>query len=101
MKQLLDFVSGPDAAEIRAALSSLTKRIAPTGYRMHDGVPWVRVTGVARRPYRGYVYSLEVPDAHTFVTSGGLIVHNCFPKDISFLKLLAGNSGYHFQLLTR
>ena len=25
---------------------------------------------------------------------------SCFPKDISFLKLLAGNSGYHFQLLS-
>ena len=25
---------------------------------------------------------------------------SCFPKDVSFLKLLAGNSGYHFQLLT-
>src|SRR4029078_2593515 len=25
---------------------------------------------------------------------------SCFSKDISFLKLLAGNSGYHFQLVT-
>ena len=25
---------------------------------------------------------------------------SCFPKDVSFLKLLAGNSGYHFQLVT-
>jgi UDPglucose 6-dehydrogenase len=25
---------------------------------------------------------------------------SCYPKDLSFLKLLAGNSGYHFQLLT-
>jgi UDPglucose 6-dehydrogenase len=25
---------------------------------------------------------------------------SCFPKDLSFLKLLAGSSGYHFQLLT-
>ncbi len=24
---------------------------------------------------------------------------SCFPKDVSALKLLAGNSGYHFQLL--
>jgi UDPglucose 6-dehydrogenase len=24
---------------------------------------------------------------------------SCFPKDVSFLKLLAGNSGYHFQLV--
>jgi UDPglucose 6-dehydrogenase len=45
------------------------------------------------------VYSLEVGGAHTFVTTGGLVVHNCFPKDVSALKQLAGNSGYHFQLL--
>jgi UDPglucose 6-dehydrogenase len=25
---------------------------------------------------------------------------SCFPKDVSALKMLAGNSGYHFQLLT-
>jgi UDPglucose 6-dehydrogenase len=25
---------------------------------------------------------------------------SCYPKDLSFLKLLAGNSGYHFQVLT-
>jgi UDPglucose 6-dehydrogenase len=46
------------------------------------------------------VYSLEVPESETFVTSGSLVVHNCFPKDVSALKQLAGNTGYHFQLLT-
>jgi UDPglucose 6-dehydrogenase len=51
-------------------------------------------------PFSGFVYSLEVPVAHTFVTTGGLTTHNCFPKDVSALKQLAGNSGYHFQLLT-
>jgi len=25
---------------------------------------------------------------------------SCYPKDVSFLKLLAGSSGYHFQLLS-
>ncbi len=25
---------------------------------------------------------------------------SCYPKDVSFLKLLAGNTGYHFQLLS-
>jgi UDPglucose 6-dehydrogenase len=33
------------------------------------------------------------------VTTGGVVCHNCFPKDVSALKQLAGNSGYHFQLL--
>ena len=41
-----------------------------------------------------------MPGAHTFVTTGGLVHLNCFPKDVSALKQLAGNSGYHFQLLT-
>jgi UDPglucose 6-dehydrogenase len=46
------------------------------------------------------VYSLEVPYAHTVVTTTSLTASNCFPKDVSALKQLAGNSGYLFQLLT-
>ena len=29
-----------------------------------------------------------------------MTLSNCFPKDVTALKQLAGNSGYHFQLLT-
>jgi UDPglucose 6-dehydrogenase len=43
---------------------------------------------------------MEVPYAHTVVTTGGRVCPQCFPKDVSALKQLAGNSGYHFQLLT-
>jgi UDP-glucose 6-dehydrogenase len=63
-------------------------------------VAWVPVDRVERRQFAGRVYSLEVPESGTFVTSGGTVVHNCFPKDVQALKQLAGNSGYHFQLLT-
>jgi len=63
------------------------------------GTSAVRVLGTERRWYSGRVYSLEIPEPHQFVTTGGLVTHNCFPKDVSALKQLAGNSGYHFQLL--
>jgi UDP-glucose 6-dehydrogenase len=63
-------------------------------------VAWVSVSRVEAGDLEAPVYSLEVPEAGTFVTSGGLVVHNCFPKDVQALKQLAGNSGYHFQLLT-
>ncbi len=56
--------------------------------------------GLRRERYQGHVYSLEVPYSHTVVTSGGVTTSNCFPKDVDALKQLAGNSGYHFQLLT-
>jgi UDP-glucose 6-dehydrogenase len=63
-------------------------------------VYWESVKALNRHPYAGYVYSLEVPEAGTFVTTAGLVVHNCFPKDSLALKQLASNSGYHFQLLS-
>jgi UDPglucose 6-dehydrogenase len=42
---------------------------------------------------------MEVEPTHTFVTTHGLVVSNCFPKDVTALKQLAGNSGYPFMLL--
>ncbi len=101
VERAIALVPERDRPGVLASLARQQKRIAPTGYRRFgDGTAWVRVTDAAPRQFRGPVYSLEVPYAHTFVTTGGLSTHNCFPKDVSALKQLAGNSGYHFQLLT-
>jgi UDPglucose 6-dehydrogenase len=101
VERMLDLVAERDRLGITTAISLQAKRIAPTGHRRDPaGTAWVRVTGTERVPaHRDWVYSLEVPGAHTFVATGGLVTHNCFPKDVSALKQLAGNSGYHFQLL--
>jgi UDPglucose 6-dehydrogenase len=89
-----------DRPGVEAALARQSKRIKPTGFRRFDGgAPWVRVVGVRRERYEGAVYSLEVPGSHTVVANNGITVHQCFPKDVTALKQLAGNSGYHFQLL--
>jgi UDPglucose 6-dehydrogenase len=86
---------------VRTVLAQQKKRTAPTGYRRFgEGIPWVRIVGTRKQRYRGPVYSLKVPGSQTVVTSGGLISAQCFPKDVSALKMLAGNTGYHFQLLT-
>jgi UDPglucose 6-dehydrogenase len=100
VEQLLDFVAECDRPTIRAAIALQAKRIAPTGYRRDGETVWVRVVDRLRRPFSGAVYSLEIPGPHTFVTTGGLVTHNCFPKDSLALKQLASNSGYHFQLLS-
>jgi UDPglucose 6-dehydrogenase len=98
VEELLDLVRPGDRQAIEESLGS-TKRIAPTGYRREGGTAWARVATVTPDRYSGFVYSLEVPPTHTFVTSGGLVTSNCFPKDSLALKQLAANSGYHFQLL--
>lgn len=37
---------------------------------------------------------------HHFLNAGIGFGGSCFPKDVTALKQIAGNSGYHFQLLT-
>ena len=100
VERLLDLVDPADVPTILASLDRQSKRTAPTGYRRADDTGWVRVTSVRRTPHTGFVYSVEVPGTNTFVTTGGLVTHNCFPKDSLALKQLASNSGYHFQLLS-
>jgi UDPglucose 6-dehydrogenase len=100
VESMLGLVDPVDQSEIRQSLARQAKRIAPTGYRRRHDAAWVRVAQVRRHSFDGDVFSVEVPESGTFVTSGSLVVHNCFPKDVSALKQLAGNTGYHFQLLT-
>jgi hypothetical protein len=101
VERAIRLVPERDRAGVLASTARQQKRVAPTGYRRFgDGTGWARVTSTVPRPYSGPVYSLEVPYAHTLVTSATVVCSNCFPKDVSALKQLAGNSGYHFQLLT-
>jgi UDPglucose 6-dehydrogenase len=99
VERLVELVPPPAPPVIAESIAKQARRIAPTGYRKRDNAAWVRVTSTAPRAFQGFVYSLEVPGAHTFVTTGGIAVHNCFPKDVTALKQLAGNSGYPFMLL--
>jgi UDPglucose 6-dehydrogenase len=102
VERAIELVPKADRERVLASLDRQSKRIAPSGYRRFAGssISWLRVSNLSRRASPGPVYSLEVPGSNTAVTSGGLIAHNCFPKDLKALKQLAGNSGYHFQLLT-
>jgi len=97
---LLDLVPERERQAITDSLRRQKKRIAPTGYRREGAnTAWVRVVGIERRPFSGAVYSLEVPGVHTFVTTGGLVTHNCFPKDVKALAALAERFDYHPELL--
>jgi UDPglucose 6-dehydrogenase len=101
IEDLLPLVPTQSRQPIRDSLRRQAKRIAPTGYRLRtDTVSSLRVVDIKQTEPADWVYSVEVPGPHTFVTTGGLISHNCFPKDASALKQLASNSGYHFQLLS-
>ena len=74
--------------------------VEATGYRrLSKNAAWVRVVDTIRRPYVGDVYSIHVPSSETVVTTGGLVLHQCFPKDTRALVRIAEEAGYDFDLL--
>ena len=96
---MLDLLKPADRVGVQTSIARQQRRILPTGHSSVESGTFVRVTGVERRSHRGFVYSLEVPGAETFVTTAGLVVHNCFPKDLRALMTIARQVGLDFDLL--
>jgi hypothetical protein len=99
VEQLLDMVKPADRDEVLSSLERQAKRIAPTGSRRARGAAWVRVASSVPLPYQGWVYSVEVPSTETFVTTAGLVVHNCFPKDVQALVKTMTDLGVDASIL--
>ncbi len=101
IEQCLWLLEPHERDAVQGQLMAQSKRIAPTGYRKdRKGTAWVRVVDVERREADQLVYSVEVERNHTVVTTGGLVAHNCFPKDSRALLKIANEAGYHFDLLS-
>ena len=57
-------------------------------------------TGADVRRGRARAWASTTASARSFLQAGIGFGGSCFPKDVTALKQLAGNTGYHFQLLT-
>ena len=90
-----------DVPEIDRHLDNDAKEIAPTGHTDGGTHTTVRVRDIETvNPDDPVpVYSLEVADTNTFVTTDGLAVHNCFPKDVDALRAAAREAGYEPPML--
>ncbi|MBN1860264.1 MAG: nucleotide sugar dehydrogenase, partial [Candidatus Thermoplasmatota archaeon] len=88
-----------DQKQIEKKLISYNKIITPTGHRKEGGVTSVKVQRNITTFEQTFVYSLEVEGNHNFVTTDGLIVHNCFPKDIDALIPWALEQHEHVRII--
>ncbi len=74
------------------------KIITPWGYERMSHFVLVPVRKIKKYAYSGEVLSVETSNAHV-VTSGGLLLHNCFPKDVSAFVKISEDLGYDFTVL--
>jgi len=91
--------SPEEQAKIEKRLDDYERYIKPTGYADAGSHTTVKVTDVETETVSTEVFSLEVENNHTFVTSDGLVVHNCFPKDVKAIIYAANDAGYEPPLL--
>ncbi len=88
-----------EAEKIQERLDSYERNIKPTGHRPGTAHTTVTVREITVNEEKRDVYSLEVADTHTFVTTDGIAVHNCFPKDVDAIRHAAREAGYEPPML--
>ena len=79
VKRLKDCVDGSKREKIEYYLSKVKKIESNSSFELKDGFALIEVKDVKRIDYDDYVYSIEVDDTNTVVTTTGIVVHNCIP----------------------
>jgi len=88
-----------EQAKIQDRLDGYDRNIKPTGHVDGGTHTTAKVNEISVEDTSAEVYSLEVEDNHTFVTTDGLVVHNCFPKDTNAIIAAARDAGYEPPVL--
>jgi len=89
-------LSAADRRKIRKADNKSSKTVKKYKFREKANYILLKVTGIVREKVENCnVYSMEVNDTHTFVSTTGMIVHNCIPVDPQFLAWKAKTSSFY------
>ncbi|MHA1917778.1 MAG: nucleotide sugar dehydrogenase [Candidatus Ranarchaeia archaeon] len=84
MEMMKDLFGSTIKKEIEDILNKYERRIKPCGYEKLEGFASLKVTEVKTSSSKEFVYSMETK-ASTLLANSGLVVHNCFPKDVNAL----------------
>jgi len=94
LKKMEDIFEGEKKQKIHDYFKYKNKFINRDKYEIHKGFFTVPVKEV-KKLKGDYVYSVEVEDTNTVVSSYGIITHNCIPEDPYYLTHKAKLLGYH------
>lgn len=98
VKKFHDVFLGSKLTKLNIYLSNNRKIIPNRRFETHKGFAASAVKSIERIK-GGYVYSAEVEDTHTIVTSYGTIVHNCIPVDPLYLSWKAKKLGFKTKMI--
>ncbi len=98
VEQLAAILGPAKEAKIHHLCSRYQRTIAPLGFQHSGPLALLPVSSVEHYQGQLPVYSLETGNG-LLIGNDGLIVHNCFPKDVRALAYMAEDQNCHPQLL--
>ncbi|HYM80782.1 MAG TPA: UDP binding domain-containing protein [Candidatus Limnocylindria bacterium] len=98
VRQIAPLLLGRKGEKLATYLANRAKSMPVRRVRRHDHYASVEARAVERRG-GGWVYSIEVPGTQTYVTSYGLVSHNCIPIDPFYLSWKARASGFEARFI--
>ena len=98
LARLVPFFAGRPREKLESYQHGRSKPMAVTQQERHEGFAAVTVQAIHPAAEK-VVYSPEVADTHTFVTSFGLVTHNCIPIDPFYLTWKAREYDFHTRFI--
>lgn len=99
LARLTDFFEGAKRAELERYAAGRRKVMPTKSFEAHENFATVRVQATTREQGVHTVYSAEVADTHTFVTSYGILTHNCIPVDPYYLSWKAREYDFYTKFI--
>lgn len=99
LEKLVPLFAGVKKEKLQEYFYKKQRRIKEKSYRLNKNFALVRVKDIVRRPSDGNVYSVEVENTNTFVSSNGIITHNCIPIDPIYLLWKARIHGFEVRFI--
>jgi len=99
LARLLPLFDGAKLKKLEQYSQGRRKRMPTKKSVTHGTVSTVQVREVVPRDGQYTVYSVEVEDTHTFVTSYGILTHNCIPVDPYYLSWKARQYDFYTKFI--
>jgi len=98
LKRLQYVFSGKKSAKLRDYVKNSKKVMPNKNFTLYKDFTGVKVTEISYERAEK-VYSMEVADTNTFVTSYGILTHNCIPVDPIYLSWKARMHGFEARFI--
>ena len=98
LKRLKTLFLGEKAKKLKAYFENKKKIISNKTFKLYKDFAAVKIKSISHSMV-DKVYSMEVRDTNTFVTSYGVLTHNCIPVDPIYLSWKARMHGFEARFI--